>query len=256
MPYVPTTYGQVFIVQRGEGQPALVCLHGAGGSHQHWGSQLADWSGITRALLLDLPGHGRSALPGCTSIAGYSRVVLAVLDMLRQDQVVLVGHSMGGAIALWTALHMPQRVAGLVLIGTGARLRVAPDLLDGLRDAPAPTIARISELVYAPTAPPALRAAGNQAFQQTEPTVFRNDLVACEAFDVRDQLARIVCPTLILCGEQDTMTPPKYSQLLHEQIADSHLVLIADAGHMPQIEQPQQVSAALAGWFTSQYRNG
>lgn len=255
MPYVPTTYGQVFIALRGEGQPALLCLHGAGGSHQHWGYQIADWSRLTRTLMVDLPGHGRSAPPGCTRIAGYSRVVLALLDMLRLDQAVLVGHSMGGAVALWTALNAAQRVAGLVLVGTGARLRVAPDLLDGLRDAPAATVARISDMMYAPHAPADLREAGNQAFQQNDPAVFRNDLVACDAFDVREQVAQIACPTLILCGAQDAMTPPKFSQFLHQQIAGSHLTLLSAAGHMPQIEQPQQLTAAVAEWFTSQYRS-
>lgn len=256
MAYLTTEQGQVFVAERGDGQPPLLCIHGAGGNHQHWGFQLKAWSHLTRTLLLDLPGHGRSPAPSRHSIDDYGVVVLAVLAALELEQAVLVGHSMGGAIAQWVAIHAPQRVAGLVLVGTGARLRVMPSLLTGLADDPQATLAQIGTLVYAPQAPAALREAGNQAFYHTDPQIFRTDLLACDAFDVREQLGAINVPTLVICGEQDTTTPPKYSHFLHANLAQSELVLLPEIGHMTQIEAADAVITAVQTWFTCQYRSG
>jgi pimeloyl-ACP methyl ester carboxylesterase len=234
----------------------LVCIHGAGGSHQHWGPQLQGLADTARVLAPSLPGHGRSPGTGCVSIADYSAVLLAFLAALELERVVLAGHSMGGAIALQIALTAPERVAGLVLASTGARLPVNPAFLAGLEHDPAATVQSIVAHVYGPDAPANLRAADEAGFLQAAPRVFRQDLLACNAFDVRGQLADIACPTLVLCGEEDRMTPPKFSHLLHEQISGSEVVMIPAAGHMAQVEQPAAVNAALRGWLTSQYKNG
>ena len=93
------------------------------------------WPGELRRLpdhevyALDLPGHGRSGGPGRTDIGAYAEVVREFADALKLPAFVLGGHSMGGAIALEFALRYGSRLAGLILVGTGARLRVAPEIL-------------------------------------------------------------------------------------------------------------------------------
>jgi pimeloyl-ACP methyl ester carboxylesterase len=266
MPLLNTSHGELFVAQRGtvaQSSVPLVCIHGAGGSHQHWGQQLGALAERTAVTLLDLPGHGRSpALPfhRAISIAEYSAVLLALLDALDAERAVLAGHSMGGAIALWTALHAPQRVAGLVLTATGARLRVDPQILNEWQRNPMAALYLIVDGVYSSAAPPALRAAGTTSFITTLPGIFYGDLLACNQFDVSERLGEIACPTLIVCGEDDRMTPCKMSHTLHAGIAGSELVLIPQAGHMVQLEQPDAVNATLAAWFTSrftsQYRSG
>ncbi len=245
MPFLHTMYGTLFYVQRGTDTPTVVTIHGAGGTHQHWGLQLQALGDTTCMIALDLPGHGRSPGPGCHRIIDYSQILIAALDALGRDQVVLAGHSMGGAIALWTALTRPDRVAGLALIGTGARLRVLPALIEGFAADPAAAVRLIVERAYSSTAAPELRAAGEAAFRQTDPTVFRGDLLGCNVFDVLEQARAIRCPTLLLCGTEDQLTPPRFSQYLHTQIAGSTLVLVPGAGHMVLIEQPEAVNAAL-----------
>src|SRR5204862_2295806 len=103
MPVVSTPAGDIFYLGRGHGGAALICIHGAGGTHAHWGYQLRDLSDIAQVYLPDLPGHGRSP-PGRASVAGYSAVLLDCMDAYGLEHAVLAGHSMGGAIALWTAL--------------------------------------------------------------------------------------------------------------------------------------------------------
>lgn len=263
MPLVATAAGRLFVAQRGAAPPALLGIHGAGGAHQHWGHQLhalstagASQQTPAHVVLCDLPGHGRSEPPGCTTIADYSAAVLALLDALELEQAILAGHSMGGAIALWTALHEPQRVAGLVLASTGAKLRIAPALLEALEQRPPEGVQMVTEWVYGPRALPKMRRAGSAAFFQVDPRVFLADLHACDVFDVREQLGAIACPTLVLCGAEDQMTPPRFSQFLQQHIPAAELALIPDAGHMLMIEQPAATSQAIAAWFTSRYRNG
>ena len=108
----------------------LVLIHGAGGSHLHWGVAVRTLpEGDVYAL--DLPGHGRSAGSGRTTVAQYASWVIRLLDALGIERAVMAGHSMGGAIAQTAALEFPEGVRGLVLVGTGSRLRVVPSILEG-----------------------------------------------------------------------------------------------------------------------------
>jgi pimeloyl-ACP methyl ester carboxylesterase len=256
MPTLKTTQGTLFYAQRGKGTPVLVGIHGAGGTHQHWGYQLGSLAEHTQVVLLDLPGHGRADGPGCKTIADYGATLLAALDALEVEQVILAGHSMGGATALWTALEAPQRVTGLVLTSTGAKLRVAPAILDAFGQAYEAGVKMIVDGVYDESAAPDLKMAGELGFMQVPPDVFRDDLLACDAFDVRSRLHEIGCPVLVLCGNNDQMTPLKFSTSLYEGIAGSELVTFDQAGHMVMLEQPQAVNDAIVRWFTSRYRSG
>lgn len=266
MPVVQTQEGPLFVAQRGQQHTTavpLVCLHGAGGTHQHWGLLLR---GLTtseqarvRVLLPDLPGHGRSPGPGRPRVSDYGSAVVALLDALSLPRAVLVGHSMGGAVALSVALAAPERVAGLALVGTGARLPVMPALFDDLaRGDLESAVQRIVEAAYSPTAPAAQRAAGHAAFLQTDPRVFADDLTACAAHNVVNQLGAIACPTLVVCGADDRVTPLRFSHTLQAGIRGAMLVVVPDAGHMVQIEQPNAVVAALQAFLalTCQCRSG
>src|SRR5581483_8725017 len=158
MPFVEIGNQKLFYAARGVKGAPLVFIHGAGDSHLLWNGQLAALSDVARTLALDLPGHGRSRGAGCESIEAYASAVREFLDAANIPRAVIAGTSMGGAIAQTLALDVPARVAGLVLVGTGAKLRVAPEYLEGLRG-DFPGIARV--LVgnyYAPAASPALRA--------------------------------------------------------------------------------------------------
>src|SRR4030065_234274 len=110
-------------------RPPLVFIHGAGGTHLHWPPQVRRLHG-QRVFALDLPGHGKSSGVGSQNIADYAKAAVDFLDAARLNAAVFVGHSMGSAIALTLALDFPKRVLGLGLVGSGARLRVAREILD------------------------------------------------------------------------------------------------------------------------------
>ncbi|MGD8463926.1 MAG: alpha/beta fold hydrolase [Anaerolineae bacterium] len=237
------------------GQPPVVFVHGAGGTHQHWLYQVRDLNAPNQGDLppsptyaLDLPGHGRSEGTGHESIQAYGDWLRAFLDAVDLHHAVLVGHSMGGAIALDMALRYPQRVAGLGLVATGARLPVAPAILEGILTEPQAAVRLICDWAFGPEAPEELVRLGRRQMGQVPARVLYGDFVACDAFDVRPSLDGISAPTLVLCGTRDRMTPVKYSTYLRDHISGTVLHLVEGAGHMVMIERPQALVRALAAF--------
>jgi pimeloyl-ACP methyl ester carboxylesterase len=228
------------------GAPPLILIHGAGGDRYHWPPQLRR-NGPGRILSPDLPGHGRSRGPGEASISRYFEHLEAWQRGLDLESALWCGHSMGSAIALCAALRAPARVAGLILIGSGARLAVAPELLEGLRNMPdyEATVERILRWSFSRQTAPQLRALAGARLIQTPPPVMLGDFLACDRFDVRARLSEISIPALVICGQEDRMTPPHLSQELVEAMPQAEWVQIPDAGHMVMLEQPNQVQTAI-----------
>lgn len=246
MPYAKTAPGDLFYtVSRGAtDRPTLVLVHGAGGSRLHWPAQLRRLSGAT-VYTLDLPGHGRSAGPGCDTVADYAQAVAAFLDAVEARPATIVGHSMGGAVALQLAFDFAGRVAGLVLVATGARLRVAPAILEGIRTNFTGSVDLITRFAWSAEASPRLARLGQQALQEAGAEVLLGDFAACDRFDVMERLGEIRVPTLVVTGSADQMTPAKYAHFLVEHIAGARLVTVASAGHMVMLEQPAEVAQAV-----------
>ncbi len=230
------------------GGPPLVLVHGAGGDLMHWPANLRRLPGH-RVYALDLPGHGKSAGVGFTAVADYAEAVRRWADDLGLPKFVLAGHSMGGAVAVEYALRHPGGLAGLVLVSTGARLRVAPQLLAGVLNDRDGTVDLLVRWMYGDWADPNLLRLGARRLREVPPEVLHADFVACDTFDRRADVARIELPTLIVCGSADVMTPLKLSQSLHDQIAGSELVILPDAGHMAAIQQPEPVGAAVQAFL-------
>ena len=235
-------------VSPGEG-PVVVLIHGAGGSRLVWPAELRRLPGAT-TFTVDLPGHGRSPGTGRELIEEYAADLVAFLEAVEAESAVLVGHSMGGAIAQMVALTAPDRAAGLVLLATAARLRVAPAILEGLQQDPEATIRLISKWAWGPGADPAWVAQGEQLMMETGPEVLRRDFLACDRFDIRDRVAEIACPTLVLAGSEDQLTPPRFGQWLAEQVSGARYHLIEGAGHMLMLERPHEVGQAIASFLT------
>jgi len=261
MPYVTIVGERTFyVLYQGDvgkrsddvrGKRNLVLVHGAGGSHLDWPAPLRRLRGAN-VYALDLPGHGRSEGPGRSSIVAYRDFLRAFLDAVGLERATVVGHSMGGAIALDFALHYPDRLAGLILVGSGARLRVAPAILTGIlsdsevETAFEATVDLVCDYAYGPGATEQLKRLGRQRLLQTPPQVLHGDYAACDAFDVMERLGEVRSPTLVIGGTADVLTPPKYSVYLRDHIPGAELVLVDAAGHMVMLEKPEAVSRAIS----------
>jgi len=247
----PTTLpGVAPKLDRGE---VLLFVHGAGSNGNTWQRQLAGFADRHSPLALDFPGHGRSGgTESLKSIEAYRDCLAAFTDALRLRPCVLVGRSMGGAVAMAYALAHPERVRGLVLVATGARFDLPQALLDTWRNVmngraqqPFTTDAFSSKTDFA-----VMREAWMEQVK-TDPRVRYFDFVACNAFEVTERLGAIKVPTLIIAGRDDTITPPAHSEVLHRGIAGSKLVVIDDAGHTVPAEKPAEFNAAVTEFLAT-----
>jgi pimeloyl-ACP methyl ester carboxylesterase len=249
MPHKAEIY--FFVNKGGDGEkPPVVFIHGAGGTHLNWPPQIRRLTGH-RVYALDLPGHGKSGGRSQQSIAGYTRAVMTWFEQVGLDQAVFVGHSMGSAVVMELALTYPQHIVGLGLIGSGARLRVHPDLIQ--ETASETTFHRAVDTVvnwsFSSHAPERMVELAAKRMSEIRFSVLHNDFLACDSFDVIDRVSEINQPTIIICGEDDCMTPIRFSRYLMDKIKGARLEIISQAGHMVMLEKPEPVADMLTGFL-------
>jgi pimeloyl-ACP methyl ester carboxylesterase len=226
----------------------LVLLHGAGGNLYHWPPGLRRLPGHD-VYALDLPGHGKSEGPGRDSIEAYVDVVHDWARALDLPPFVIVGHSMGGAIAQTFARRYPEMLRGMVLVATGARLRVHPNILDGIRTDMNGVGELLVDWAYGQKATPEQKRQFLKQFNSVDQDVMYDDWAACNVFDIREQLPEITIPTLVISGSMDVMTPEKYGRYMAEQLPNADFALIEGGGHMLMLEQPQLLINAIRGFL-------
>ena len=239
--------GLSYSIHRGGGSeqehPPLILIHGAGGSRLDWPPELrrldSEW-----VYGLDLPGHGRSQGEGEQAVDRYVERISTWMEAVSLERAVLAGHSMGGAIALMMALDIPSRVEGLVLVGTGGRLRVNQRILEltASHETCSRAVDQIMTWAYSPSASPRLVELARARMIETRYEVLHGDFLACNRFDVLDRLGEIKVPTQVICGVEDMLTPLKYSRFLSETIPQASLVAIDGASHMVMLERPGEVA--------------
>ena len=227
-------------------RPAVILIHGAGGNNLYWPPEIRRMKD-QRIYAIDLPGHGKSEGIGLQSISDYAHSVLDFMEALKIHKAVFVGHSMGGAIALWLGIHNPSRTLGLGLISTAPRLRVAPALVSSSSVAATlPEAIKFTiSMAFGPHADPHVKELAAQRMEETRYPVLHGDFLACEVFDETSLLGRAKAPALIVCGSEDRMTPVRYSEVLHSRLKKSLLHIVDGAGHMVMLEQPMLVANIL-----------
>ena len=235
-------------------------MHGIGGSSASWQGVITGFAATHHVVAIDLPGHGQSDVPDPVgtdySVAGLARAVTEALDQLGLERVTLVGHSLGGAVAMTAALTAPDRVERLVLVdSTGLGDEISADLVELLDAPPSEDASRaLLQLFFhdprlvldagvtehhtaltRPGAHAALRAIGGQTF------------TAAGRQAVRDsRLDEITQPVLVVWGEHDRVIPAAHAETARAVLADVEVAIIPGTGHAPQVEDPDAFAAVLA----------
>jgi len=222
-----------------EERETVLFIHGSGGGQHTWVYQKGFFEREFNPVMIELPGHGESGGEGEEEVGKYAEHVYAFLKALGLKKVFLAGHSLGGAIAQTLALTHEEMLKGVVLVGTGARLRVLPMILDGIKNNFEETVRKINQFAFSHKVQTDLIEKSVSFMLQCRPGVLYGDFLACDRFDLTSEVEKIVLPTLILCGDDDQLTPAKYSQFLNSRIKGSKLEVLPNAGHMVMMEAAQ-----------------
>ena len=245
--YDSVTNRRIHYKMQGLEGPHLVLIHSSMSSHREWSAQQS-LSQDAILTLVDLPGHGESDVLGeSVTVSKLATILSQFLKSLELFPSIPVGHSIGGAVAMQLALDFPSMVKALVLIGTGAKLGVYPAILESLHlDYDRAINLAIGQMCFTKNTDPKLVEEAKKEALMCPPAVSLGDFQACNAFDIRTRLHEITVPTLILVGDEDQLTPPKWSKYLHEHIKNSQLEIIPGAGHFVQQERPEAVNQAIS----------
>lgn len=241
-----------------EGRPFVAFVHGAAMNRSGWALQARYFAARGwNVLAYDLPGHGLSDGPACTTVAELAERVAADLDRRNVEHTVLVGHSMGGLIGIELAARHPALVTKLALVGSGLALAVNDALLEGTRDTPVIAVDAIMDWGFSASShlgnaevPGVWLEGAGRALSTDEvrrhPGAIAADFAACAAYDGGPAAAATIsCPVLVISGGADVMTPPRLGRQVVETVADGRYVELAGAGHMLMSERCHAVTAEL-----------
>lgn len=238
------------------GRPPVVMLHGIGGGKAQWAPQLGllaqnGW----RALAWDMPGYGDSALPaGDYTFAELGRSLLRLFDALAIPRAIVLGHSMGGMVALEAFAQAPERCAGLILACTSPAFgradgdwqrqfigeRLAP--LDAGLGMPGMASRQVPRMM-AEAAPAEARERALAIMGAVPEATYRLALRCLVTFDRREVLPAIAVPTLVLAAAGDGQAPPPVMEKMAGRIAGAEFEVLPECGHLANLEQPAAFGA-------------
>jgi pimeloyl-ACP methyl ester carboxylesterase len=240
------------------GRLPIVLLHGIGGGKAQWTPQLAALSaGGWRAVAWAMPGYGESAPPADPyTFETLAAALVRLFDALDAAKAIVVGHSMGGMLALQASAQFPERIGALVLSCTSAAFgspdgafqrqflldRVAPlDAGRGMADVAAQQVPRM----MSPSAAQPAREQAMAIMSAVPEATYRAALRCLVTFDRRDALALVSVPTLVLAAAADPVAPPAVMERMAERIPGAEFDMLGECGHLANLERPAAFSGAL-----------
>jgi pimeloyl-ACP methyl ester carboxylesterase len=262
--------------------PKIILIHGAGGQEIDWPMAWRSDKNLTRSMGLtpsnhgviklfnagldnfsiyavDLPGHGKSEGKNKSSIDEYSNFIIDFLDAMDLENVCLVGHSMGAAIALNASLSHHWRICSVVVIGGASKMIVNDAILEGLQNTFEATVDSIVKYSWH-------KKTGAIADSQLMAVYFREkakqrildagsktvygDFLACSRFDLSERLGEIAVPVLVIASDCDRMVPLNVSWEMAEILKESYFVSLENCGHFQHIEQAGKVAGELVTFLS------
>ncbi len=254
---IRTCRGELGLLEAGAGGSAvpIIFLHGVGSDKSVWRPQVEHFGQTRRAVAFDYPGYGESELRPDATRDDFAAAILAGMDALGLHRAHICGLSLGGVIAIAIHAQAPERCASLILADTFA---VHPDG-DGIfkRSVEASTAIGMRalaeqrvDMLIGSAASPNLRSEIVETMAAIDPAAYRIGAEAVWLADMRDAASAIRIPILILCGDEDRITPPALSDELARLIPGARLEIIDRAGHLSNAEQPAAFNLAVDRFLT------
>ncbi len=257
MPYFENNGASLYYEESGHGEP-LIFLHGFGWDMRQWKRQIEHFSSKYRVIALDARGHGKSSLPpGKVEPSAFWQDVVAVMEHLNIPKAVICGSSMGGHVALQVAINASERVESLVLIGAICTNRfnryeriVVPINRFCQRIMPMSWIAGSIAAVMGKSGPEEKQYI-REVVGNINHSVYNRTWKATTDLESRDGLSKVICPTLILVGDRDSMTG-RQQQYMHDNLKNSRLVTIPNADHATNLDNPVQVEQEVEAFLCAE----
>jgi pimeloyl-ACP methyl ester carboxylesterase len=253
----------------GEG-PAVLLIHGLGGSWQNWIENVRAIGRTHRVIAPDLPGFGFSEMPADdVSIPGFGRTVSALCEHLGIETAAVVGNSMGGFVSAELAIQRPDLVERLVLVSAAGisinKLRREPVIVWGrINTAAATWLAtriepvlrrpRLRHLVFSTIVRHPSRVPQDTLYELAAHSGrpgFMPTLLAHMEYDFRDRLEDIACPALIVWGERDMIVTPRDADEYERVLRNARKVIYEDTGHLPMVERAREFNALVNDFLTA-----
>lgn len=231
-----------------EGRRSIVFVHGSGGDHTVWDAQYGELQGDFNVASVSLPGHGLSGGAGERDVTKYVQWVKKTINALGLRQPVLVGHSLGAAISLNFAVRDGAFLAAIVPVGGGVKMPVNPMILEKIHSDLPSVISLVVKFAVAKANRDAVGPFLQEGLAKVNPDAFYGDLYACDRMDVTSDVAKIGIPTLVVCGDDDKMTPPDLSRFIADAVPGAKLALIDGAGHYVMREKPREFNRVLTAF--------
>ena len=234
-----------------EGRRSVVFIHGSGGDHTLWESQCTALQGEFNVVALDLPGHGLSGGSGESEVLRYVEWVKKAIGALGLKKPVLAGHSLGAAISMNFAIREGALLSAIVPVGSGVKMPVNPMILEKIHTDLPSVISMVVKFSIAKANRDAVGPYLQKGLEKVNPDAFYGDLYACDRMDITAEIDRVAIPTLVICGDDDKMTPPDLSRFIADAIPGAKLALIEGGGHYVMREKPVEFNTVLSAFVRS-----
>lgn len=258
MPSIDTARGRIGLIQQSPAEPQglpILFLHGVGSDKSVWQPQLDHFGRSRLALAADYPGYGDSAPAAEAGHDAYARAMLALLDTLGIERAHICGLSLGGVVAIAMGSLAPDRCASLIIADSFA---VHPDG-QGIHDRSVAASGELGmralaeariDLLLGASPPDGLRAACVETMAAIDVASYHQGAASVWLADQVERARALRLPTLILCGDEDKVTPPALSEQLHRLIAESRYQLIEGAGHLANVEKVAAFNHAVEAFLS------
>ena len=224
---------------------SIVLIHGSGCDHTLWDRQFGELEQDFNTVGVDLPGHGRSQGAGEQDVDKYVEWVRNIIEALALKKPVLTGHSLGAAISLTFAVKYGEMLSGIIPVGGGVTMPVNEAILNGIRNDPAATLGFIAKFSVTKENRERFMQPLIDGMVKVRPEIIYGDFLSCDRLDITEDIKKITVPTLLICGEDDKMTPPALSRYMVEQIPGAELAVIEGAGHFVMQENAEAFNNVL-----------
>lgn len=241
---------ELFYRSAGEGPIALVMIHGLAGDSRLFHNQIKYFSPLFRIIVPDLPGHGNSKKYSANVIADYVDALNAIIEKEKVKTSIILGHSMGGAIAINYYLKHKSRVTALILISTSSRFNIDQETIKAAENnfdffyesLVKGSFSRKSGIFL---------AAAKKGIPELQKTGIIKGLQMCSTIDLSESIKEIEVPVLLIGNKHDTVLPIELTSDTGKNIRDSKIIIMDKKGHVPFFEESETFNSEVETFINS-----